>query len=70
MSFTERDENMEGLKLMGETNLIELFKARIEIMNNSTFVVALEEKKKATISFSENYISFNRLEKLFCNRRR
>ena len=54
MSFVERDENMEGLKLRREPNPTELFNERMEIMKRTTFAIALGDKQKEVISLCDN----------------
>ena len=44
MSFDERDENMEGLKLIGEPDPIGFLKKITKVMKSTTIFVAIGEK--------------------------
>jgi len=66
MSFVDRIENTEGVKLIGEPTPTKLFEERIEIMKSTTFVATLESNQKETLSFCENWISLNMLETILC----
>ena len=62
MYFVERDNNIEGLRLRPEPNPTKLFKERTKVMKSTTFVGALGDKNRESISFCEIWISLNRLE--------